>query len=290
MNRALVVLVVCLVPRLVHADDKVNLAAMNALFKAQTDSFKSSDEDKFKRTVTADALVSWSGGDYPRSDYSSWNVVTADKVKIVSSKSAWSGSFGWVAADLEITYTWYAEPEGAGDPNPKPETHGYHYVGVFVLDGKTVKAKVVHMVATKSDKDLTAYNTTQTQPLLASPSANVALLTQPKELAARMSADAATTVFGTSDADKAHGGTAAKKLVGRWAKLTLQVLDTDSKNKNDKIFYTPVEVSVGDATVVWARLRMQFAGKKDWYPLDGFAVLRKVGDKSEIVALQFGSD
>jgi hypothetical protein len=287
--RLLLLLAILVAPSVSRADDTADrLKAITAAFKAQTDSLKKDGGADFQAVVGSDALVSWSASDHPRTDFSSWNPVNADKIKVLSLKMGWAGTFGWLVADLKITFTWYAEPDGAGNPHPLPETHQYHYVAVFAPDGTGVKTKLVHVAEAIADKNLVAYDYAKALPALASPSPNVAMLATPSKLASMMSADSATTVFGTSPADKAHGGAAARKLLARWAKVGLEVVDSDPKEKNDDIFYKPVELTVGDATIVWARLRMKLG--KNLYPVDGLAVLRKNGDKTEIVVLAYGGE
>jgi hypothetical protein len=283
--RSLIIVCLLAVSHPALADDTASrLAAIKTMFDAQTKSFQTLDDEAFKATLTSDALVAF-GSNYPRDDYGSWNLVRAQKVVIVASKSGWAGTWGWIAAELRITYTWYAEPEGAGDPHPKPETHTYRFVALVVPDGAGVKAKVLRMAQTTPDKELSASNHAQDLLPIASPPANVALLAQPNAIVALLAKDPATSVLGTSDAERGFGAAAAKRLVARWSKLTLEVVDTP--DEHEKLSYKPVELTVGEGAIAWAKLRMKLPGKPTWYPIDAFGVFRKVGDHSEIVALMY---
>jgi hypothetical protein len=67
------------------------------------------------------------------------------------------------------------------------------------------------------------------------------------------------------------------------SKVTLEVVD--SPDEHDKPYYEPFELTVGDGSVAWAKMRMKLAGKPTWFPLEGFVILRK----SIIIALVYGS-
>jgi hypothetical protein len=265
------------------AEDRI--AAMKVMFAAQTNTLKSTDDasDKaFKATLTRDALVTWNG-ERPRADFGSWNAVPADEVVVAGVKYGWAGAWGWIVADLRITYTWYAEPEGAGNPHPTPETHAYRWAALVVPDGAGVKTKVLWVAQGQSDHALMVMNYVQELVPMASPSPNVALLAKPSAIVAHLAKDAATSVLGTSEADRGLGPADAKKLVSGWSKLALEVVDT--RDDHDKSMYETFELAVGDAAVAYAKLRMKLPGKPKWYPLEGVVILRK----GEIVALVYGS-
>jgi len=281
--RAAVIACLLLFARPALADDAAKrLAAIKTMFDAQTKSFIADDDNAFKATLTPDALVAF-GGDYPRTDFSQWNAVRAQKIVVAASKMGWAGTWGWLVAELRITYTWYAEPAGAGNPHPTPETHTYHYAALVVADGAGVKSKALRMTQTRSDSYLSSSDEVQTLLPIASPPPNIALLAKPAAIAAQLAKDPATSVLGTSEGDRGFGATDAKHLVAGWSKLVIEVVDTP--DAHDK----PVEVTVGDGAVAWAKLRMKLPGKPKWYAIDGFAILRKVGDRSEIVALVYGT-
>lgn len=80
---------------------------------------------------------------------------------------------------------------------------------------------------------------------------------------------------------------AAKRLVKNWRKLTLEVIDTPDARQKE--FYRPVEVIVDDGAMAWGKLRMKLPGKARWYPIDVFAIVKKVGDRTEIVAAVYGT-
>jgi hypothetical protein len=288
--RSLVVLCLLALARPASADEAARrVAAITAMFAAQTASFRTYDRDDkaFKATLTPDALVAFDR-DYPRPDFGRWNVVSASKVVVVASQAGWAGTWGWLAAELRITYTWYAEPEGAGDPHPKPETHTYHWLALVVPDGAGVKTRALRLVEAKADRELVDSDYAQVLVPTASPPAHLALLTQPKALAARLASDPATSVLGTGPGERGLGAAAARRLVKGWSRLTLEAVDPPADQ--DASFYQPVELTVGDASIVWGRLRMKLPGKPRWYPIDAFAVLRTVGDHLEIVALMYGAE
>jgi hypothetical protein len=262
------------------ADDAKRLASMKAMFDVQTKSLMQLDDNKLlKTTLTADALASFNG-ERPIANFTEWNAVPAQKVAVVGMKSGWAGAWGWIVADLRITYTWYAEPEGAGDPHPLPETHAYRWAAVVVPDGAGVKTKVLWLAQGQSTSATLAMNYVQDLVPIASPPANVALLAKP---GARLATDPATTVLGTTQDEQGFGPAAAKKLVGGWSRLALEVVDTP--DDHEKPYYQPFELAIGDGAIAWAKMRMKLPGKRAWYPLEGFAILRK----GEIVALVYGS-
>jgi len=281
--RTLVLAALLVAARPAFGEDRI--PAMKAMFDAQTKTLMSLDDASrkaFKATLTADALVSWNG-ERPIADFVAWNAVPAQKVIVAGVRYGWAGAWGWIVADLRITYTWYAEPEGAGDPHPKPETHAYRWAALVVPDGAGVKTKVLWAAQAQSDHALLAMNYVQALVPLASPSPNVAVLAKPSAIVAHLAKDAATSVLGTSEDDRGLGPADAKKLVAGWSKLALEVVDT--RDDHDKAMYEPFELAVGDASVAWAKMRMKLPGKPTWYPLQGFVILRK----SEIVALVYGS-
>ena len=126
--------------------------------------------------------------------------------------------------------------------------------------------------------------------MLAKPPAALAALADAKNLPRQLASDAATTVLGSSDSEAAFGAAAAEKLVGGWSKLALEVVGPTADDK-DPQFYTPVEITAGDAVVVWGRLRMHLPNKpKDGYLLDAFGIARKTSSGGlEFVAIAYGS-
>jgi hypothetical protein len=164
----------------------------------------------------------------------------------------------------------------------KPETNTFHLIELIVPDGKQVKAKIVELMRAVPDKELVDYNDAQDLVPIASPSPLIAALAHP----AQLSTDPGTSVFGTGEGERGLGGPAAKKLVAGWAKLALEVVDT--KVESDRSMYRTFEQRIGDATVVWARLRMKLPGKPRWFPINGFAIGRKIGDAWELVAVMYG--
>jgi hypothetical protein len=179
----------------------------------------------------------------------------------------------------------YAEPAGAGDPNPQPENEVYHWIELVVADGAGVKGRAVGIYRAQPDTRLDGGNSVQELPPIASPPPVLAALARPKDLLSLLAKDEATSVLGTSDREAALGRPAAAKLVGGWGKLVLEVVDT--KDAHDKLFYTPVELTVGEATVAWGRLRMKLPKQTTWILIDGFAIARKTATGFELVAVAY---
>jgi hypothetical protein len=254
-----------------HADD--HAAQIKALLAAQAKAQVAVDEKAFKATLTADAIGDYAGGKPTDNFGMLGGAITVPKWTITATQIGWADTWGWVVADAQITTKMYAEPEGAGDPHPTPETASYHLVELVVPDGKGVKAKVFELLRTVPDRSLQHYNETDTLvPPLKSSSA-IALLAEPW---AHLSDDPATSVLGTSPNDRALGLASAKKLVASWKKLGFEIVDT-----KDHQWGPSENVVVGDVKVVWARMRMKIKGV--WYPIWGFGIVR--GDT--LVALAY---
>lgn len=244
-----------------HADD--HAAQIKALLAAQAKAQIAVDENAFKATLTTDAVGAYAGTN-PRSDFGMLGgAITVKAWKITASQSGWADTWGWVVADAQITTKMYAEPEGAGDPHPKPETASYHLVELIVPDGKGVKAKVFELLRTVPDRELFHYNETDT---LVPPQKTTPKIQALADPGAHLSDDPGTSVAGTSPSDRGFGLAAAKKLVASWKKLVIEVVDTKDYQ------WEPAEIAVGDATVVWARMRMKIKGV--WYPIWGFGIVR----------------
>jgi hypothetical protein len=170
-----------------------------------------------------------------------------------------------------------------GDPNPQPKDEVYHWIELVVADGDSVKGKALGIYGAEPDTTLRKYNYVQQLPPIESPPPILAALADAKRLPTLLAKDAATSVFGTSDTEAGLGVTAARKLVSGWSKLVIEVVGT--KDDHDKLFYTPVEITVGDAVVTWGRMRMKLPNNPVWFELDGFGIARKTATGLEFVAL-----
>jgi len=275
--------------RSVDADDTVKrVAAIKALLATQVELWRhgngTDDIETFAATMTTDGRIAHNG-DWLRPDLSLSPPYNISKLKITATKIGWSGTWGWVTAEIRLTSRMYAEPEGAGDPHPKPENEVYHWIELVVADGDGVKGKALGIYSAKPDSALAAYSEDQKRPVIASPPALLAALADPKRLPAVLAKDPATTVFGTSAREAALGPTAARKLVGSWSKVRMEVVGHN--DESSKLFFTPVELTVDDATVVWGRLRMKLPNQPKGFLVDGFGIARMTATGFELVAVAY---
>jgi len=268
--------------------DAKRLAAAKAMFDAQRKALTKDDDAAFGATLAKDAVVSW-GSELPTADFTmKLTFVAPSKITVTTSKIGWAGTWGWLTADVRATWTMYAEPEGAGDPHPKPQTDTIHWVAFLVADGEAVKTRALFTSHTVPDKELPENNFIQDElEPEPSPPARVAALTQPATLAKELSKDPATTVFVTGPSERGFGPAAAKKLLSSWGKLTLEVATTKKKESKDD--YKVTELVVGDAVVSYARIRLKLPGQKQWTLVNGFSIARKTDAGHEVVALAYSA-
>lgn len=291
MRTSLVVLALASLASPALADDSAaRVAAARTMLATQTNALVKGDDAAFRATLTPDALIS-TGGEAPRParprEGFAITLTTPRRIAVAGSTVGWAGTWGWVAAELRVTWQMYAEPEGAGDPNPRPRTDVFHWFALVVADGDTVKTRALQVTSTVADRDLVEYDYAQGLVPMASPSPQVSVLAQPAAIATALASDPATAVFGSSARDRGLGAAAARKLVRGWSKLALEVVDSDVARDRDR--YRPLELTIGDAKVVWARLRMKLKGKQRWVPLQAFAIMRQAGERWEIVALGYAA-
>jgi hypothetical protein len=290
MRVAFVVLISLGLMRAAVAGDDKRIAATKALLATQVDLWRHGNGtdgiEKFAATMTADGRLA-RNGDWLRPDLMLAPPYNISKLAITATQIGWSGSWGWVVAEIKLTSRMYAEPAGAGDPHPQPKDEVYHWIELVVADGDSVKGKALGIYSAQPDTSLETYNSVQKLPPIESPPPVLAALADAKQLPGLLAKDAATSVLGTSDREAALGIAAARKLVAGWSKLVIQVVGTN--DDHDKLFYTPVEISVGDAIVTWGRLRMKLPNNPAWYELDGFGIARKTTTGFEFVALAYAS-
>lgn len=278
-----------------RADDdaKKRIAAAKAMLQKQVEAWSqgagndwnhtSDANNAFAATLAKDAVVSSRAGDQPETTLGLFPPYNVEHLKITASRIGWSGSWGWIVAELHMTTRNYAEPRGAGDPNPQDEAVVYHWVELVVPDGEGVKGKAIAVGEARPDKRLHSYEEDMKQPVLKKPPALLALAADAANLPAHLASDADTSVLGTGDTEIAFGLAAAKKMVTGWKGLTLEALDVMDKHDHD----TPVELVVGDAVVTWGHVRMKLPNHKEGYKLDAFAIARKTASGLEIVALSY---
>ena len=272
MKRALVALTLA-VSAVAHADpDAARATIVLAHFTAQVKAIGANDFGALEKTLTKDALVTFKGQDPTRAADAEWDFPDPEQASIVKSRVGWAGTWGWVAADVEITTRWYAEPAGAGDPHPQPETHVYHWLSLVVADGAGVKTRALFVDQVTADKDLSSM--TRAAPATAGPIATLA--THPADLAAKLAADAAVSVFGNGASDEAFGRAASLKLLASWKKLTVAVTGT------------PIEETSGDLGFAFATLELDHKGQPDPLVLRALVIARKTGDGWNPVAVEYG--
>ncbi|HVV85708.1 MAG TPA: hypothetical protein VHE35_21765 [Kofleriaceae bacterium] len=270
------VLLAALVHTAAAAPDPHVKAAL-AQLAAQGKAIAGRDRDAFQATLTADARVAWDGGapsSKPDDDEAWWQdgYYSPEKFAVSKSQAAWFGGWGLVAAEVRITQRGYAEPAGAGDPHPKPETNTYHWLAVVVADGDGVKTRALQVARVHPDKDLIADD--EDPP--AAPSGTVApLVVSPAVLLAQLAADPAVAVFGSSEAERGVGAAAAKKLLVGWKRLDLiQIGDTR-------------EVVDGDLAFAFTHVGLALKGRPHRTELQAFVVAHKVGAVWQIVGVGF---
>ncbi|HUJ58323.1 MAG TPA: hypothetical protein VLX92_07520 [Kofleriaceae bacterium] len=286
MLRLAVVAMVVALAAPAYAGDAARIKQVRAMFDAQIAAIAAHDEAAFAKTVTPDARILFdvSAADMHRGgvpDGAQTELMYLRGVKVGASEIGWDGTWGWIAAELHVTTQMYAEPEGAGDPHPQLEPHVVHWVALVTLDGAAIKTRAAMIVETVPDRELRATNQDRRRKPAASPGAIVALLANPPALAAQLSRDPATTIFGSSEDDRGLGAAAAGKLVERWKKLRLAVLDAPTE-------YTglgPLEVIDGDHAFGFAELFLTLG--KDPVIVTGFVIAKKAGDAWQVVAASY---
>jgi len=280
-----VVLFVLLFPvATAHADDRRK--ATTAMFQVQMDTWRKADNDKFRATLTKDVVVA-RNGDWMRPDWNLEPPYNISALKVVASKIGWSNNFGWITADIHLTSRWYAEPEGAGNPHPEPEDEIYHWVELVIPDGDAgVKGRALAIYKAGHDSmKYVPFHDGEITPLATTPPDALAAMARATELPTLLANDPATSVVGTDDDETAFGPTAAKKLTASWSKLELSFA---GKTKwMDGKFFEPIELVVGDATVVWGRVQLK--KKSSLWLMDAFAIARKTqAGTYEYVAIAYG--
>lgn len=276
-----------------RADDdaKKRVTAAKALLQKQVEAWSrgqgqddTAEANKaFAATLAKDAVVSSRAGDHPSKRLFLGPPYNIGHLKITASQIGWSGSWGWIVAELHMTTRMYAEPMGAGDPNPQDEAVVYHWLELVVADGDGVKGTLVAIGEAKPDKRLSPLEaekipTIKNAPALLVAAADVA------NLPAKLAKDAETSVLGTGDTEVGFGAAAAKKLVTGWKGVSLEIVGKATTGDDDG---TPVEITVGDAVVTWGHVRMKLPGHKELYELDVSAIARKTSSGLEIVALSY---
>lgn len=271
-------LLVALAHRATAAPDphvKVALAQLAAQGKA----IAKGDADGFRATFTADARVAWDAGEPSpqRDDDLAWwrdSYYSPERFAIKKAQVAWFGTWGVLAAEVRITQRGYAEPEGAGDPNPQPVTHTYHWLAVVVADGAGVKTRALQVARIRKDKDLIIE---EADPAAAASGTIAPLIAQPKVLLAQLAADPSVAVFGTGEAERGLGAAAARKLLAAWKNLDLiQVGDT-------------AEVIDGDLGFAFTHVGLKLKGQKHRTILQGLVIAHKAAAGWEVVGVGFAA-
>ncbi|MCE9579536.1 MAG: hypothetical protein K8W52_40820 [Deltaproteobacteria bacterium] len=278
-NRIVVALLALVVlASVAHAAPDPHLKAALAQLKVQTAAIARDDDAAFVATLTPDAMVSLGRPQPERGPTRiAWGfVASAQKITIARTRTGWQGTWGWVAADLRVTTLMHAEAGGAGDPAPTPTTDSFHWVSVVVADGAAVKTRAVFLSEAVPDDNLIGYDD---QPALAKDAGQIAsLLARPKALAAQLAASPDLAAFGSSEAERALGAPAVKKLVGSWKNLDLiQVGDT-------------AEVIQGDLAFAFADVAMKLKRTPNRIVLHGFVIARKGASGWEVVAVSYSGN
>ncbi len=271
--RSFAIICAVIAPRLAHADDAHVKPAL-ALLAQQCKAIAKDDMDALRATLTTDARVKLDRSEPSAVADLDWGFPAPEKCAVGKTQVGWSGTWGWVAAELRITTRMYAEPAGAGDPHPKPETAVFHWLAVIVPDGDGVKTRALYVARTVADKDLIERDPEEPA---ASPGPLSTLAATPTAIAAQLAADPAVTIFGTTDGEGALGNAAAKKLVSGWKTLQLAVIGK------------PEETVGGDLGFAFVPLQMRLKGKKSPYEVHALVVARKRASTWEVIALDYGA-
>ena len=281
--RSLAIAVILTLSGTAVADDTAaRTAEIKKLMRAQADAMIADSSDAFDKTLAQDPLVNLQDNQAPNTGYSiQTDLMNPSKVTFGETRIGWAGTWGWVAAEVQLTNRPHPEWMQSGKMPPKMR----HWIAVFVLEGGAVKTKFMVLQQTKPDKELSGFNYVDELPVPTSLGPVAKLLEQPVAAVKLLSKDPATVAFGTSAADRGFGAAAAAKLMKRWAKLAFQVVDSDkgSISKLDEHF----EIAIGDATVAWAQIRMKPA--KPAIVLTGVAITRKTAAGMELLVFAYGA-
>jgi hypothetical protein len=266
----------CLAASPARAGDARTRAVL-AHLTAQTRALVREDADGFRATLTADARVAFDTAEPTRDaadERVMWTFPPLKKIVVGRTRIGWAGDWGWVAAELRVTTQMWAEPEGAGDPHPKPETRTYNWLAVVVPDGKGFKTRALFVSKEQPDKDLIS---DRSPPALSKTPGELApLLARPPALAAQLAANPGVVVLGTSAGERGLGRAAARRLLDRWKHLDLVQVGAT------------YEVVHGDLGFAFAEVAMKTRANKDRFDLDAFVVAHRTQAGWEIVAVAYG--
>ena len=142
-----------------RADDATDkrIAAAKALLAKQVDLWRHGNGtdhiETFAATMTSDGRLAHNG-DWLRPDLMLSPPYNISKLAITTTQVGWSGTWGWIVAEIKLTSRMYAEPAGAGDPNPQPEDQTFHWIELVVADGDAVKGRAIGIYDAKPDSTL----------------------------------------------------------------------------------------------------------------------------------------
>lgn len=263
--RLMILAVVWLVGGSARADDKANLAAARKVLEAQLHG------DLDDSPPTTSRYVGVVPGHFGDGDVTRWRFGPPyiGTIKIEKSAAGWSGSWGWIAADLAVMQRPYA-PEGF---SAKARLHRYHLVEVFVLEGTAVKLEATLLADTMDDAKLPVVQHTPGGP----PKGNSLLGALVSPGSVKLLANPNVAVLGSSAGEAAFGAVAAKKLLGTWAKLQLSMTTTP-----------PKELAAGDLGIAFAEVDLVV--NKTSRRLRAMVVAKKTGAGWEVATLAFGTD
>lgn len=264
--RLLILAVVWLVSGDARADDKANLAAARKILEGQ---LHGNLDDSPPTTSRYVGVVPGHFGD---GDVTRWRFGPPyiGKIKIENSAAGWSGTWGWIAADLAVMQRPYTPSDGG---IAKEQLHRYHLVDVFVLDGGAVKLEATWLTDTMDDAKLPAVTHAPGAP----PKSNSLLASLVSPGRVKLLANPNVAVLGSSAGEAAFGEIAARKLLGTWSKLDLSMTTTPSK-----------ELVAGDLGIAFAEVDLVL--NKTSRRLRAMVVAKKIGAGWEVATLAFGPD
>ena len=265
-----------------QADDAARIKQARAMFDAQVAAMRARDDAAFAKTLAGDARVAWAiynTADVPSDAQHDFLLIK--RVEVVATQIGWDGTWGWLTAELRVRWQMYAEPEGAGDPNPQPVDERVRWVAVIVPDGDVMKTEAALVASAHPDSKLEPISRADDARPVAAAGPLARLLEAPSTV--HVASDPATAIFGTAETEHALGATAARRQLAAWKRLALSLVVSPCCAGGPDT----VEVVRKDHGFAFGRLALKLRGKAEPVELTGFVVAKKVGDDWQVVALAY---
>lgn len=209
------------------------------------------------------------------------------KIKLEKLVAGGDANVVWFTGDISTTY---AEHEPEQDDNRSNAVAKTRFTELIVLDGSTWKAVAASLVSPRETsrsihpehsmlKDATA------------PGPLAPLAASPADLIKKLSTDKNVFVLGTDKNERAIGPAAAKKLLGRWAKLKM-TFDEKSIREVETKTYAFAEVSVTYTTSETTKLTVAPWKKTEtiYHPMTALIIAVPKGDDWSVVGIHYSND